>query len=218
MVTYIIVILHELPKSELYSQPRPFSQPHPLEPERTIETFPGTRLQMARACDAGVDVIEVLLEELVSDLARRGFRRLEINDIRRQAEKEIDLQRKICGSADIVDMVMGLAHRAKPVMPTRRVPRKRIARVASRRITAAKSLLKWLLSKDNGSGNVTAHRRRAERNLVLEIIHYATGDRTMSRQQVHELLRMVPEAKKARKKLERVHGVPNLFYILSAWL
>lgn len=182
-------------------------------------TFSGTRLVMARANDAGVDVIEVLIEELISDLARRGFRRFEIDNLRLRAEQEIDYQRRTCGGADIVDLVMGLARRSKPAAP-RRVPQIR-KRAAGHHIVEAKMALEKVLAKMQKAkqpGGLFGLRREAERELVVEVVGQAMRDRSMSRKQATDLLAMVPNGTKMRRRREKTHGVPDVLRLLAPWL
>lgn len=171
---------------------------------------------MARACDAGVDVIEVLIEELTSDLVRRGFRRVEIEDLRRRAEREIDHQRRIGGSADIVDLVMGLARQAHPAASARRQPLPR-RRVVGHHIMELRQTLTQVLAQPNKSGSATGARRQAERNLIVAVVGQATRDQSMSAQQAAQLLAVVPTSKAGRKKRE-ARGIPNVPRLLSRWL
>lgn len=84
--------------------------PHPNErtQRERMRTHLDIRGRMARACDAGVDVITVLLDDFVSALIRGGCRRNETEYWRRRAETAIDHQRDINGSADLVDLVMDM--------------------------------------------------------------------------------------------------------------
>jgi len=64
---------------------------------------------MARADDEGVDVIDVLLDDMVAFLAKRNHRRTEIEELRRNAAGAIDVERDDPTGIDIVDLVMGMA-------------------------------------------------------------------------------------------------------------
>lgn len=182
-------------------------------------TYSGTRLVMARANDAGVDVTEVLVEELISDLARRGFRRFEIDNLRLRAEQEIDYQRRTCGGADIVDLVMGLARRSKPTAP-RRVPQSR-KRAAGHHIAEAKMALEKVIFKMQKAKDPSGWydlRREAEHELVVEVVGQAMRDRSMNSKQATDLLAMVPYGTKMRRRREKTHGVPDVLRLLAPWL
>lgn len=209
------LILHELHKAQDYSQPGACVVPYPKEDPRKSLTCPKIRLKMARACDAGVDVIEVLMEEFTAHLAQSGFRRLEFEYLRRRAEKGIDHQRKTCGSADVVDLVMKIARNTRPKAPERGLSRKR---VISHRIVEARLHLEraLVLPYENGQG-IHIH-RQAERALVKEVVAQATRDRAMTYQQAAALLAIVPESGSKRKKKERQRGGRNVLQLLSGWL
>lgn len=107
------VVLSELPKQEDYSEPTPrVTAPIGLPDDEVMRTHLGTRARMARACDAGVDVIDVLLEDLVAACVKRGCRRLEAQQIKQRAQAAIDCERKTSSSVDIVDLVMGMVPHA----------------------------------------------------------------------------------------------------------
>lgn len=184
-----------------------------------LSTYPGVRLQMARGCDGGVDVIEVLMEEFITDLARRGFRRVEIEQLRRRAEAEIDHQRKICGSADIVDMVMSLAGRAIIHVPAFRF-RAPPQRATGHRVAEMKKALEDVhkLMNQVGGKDYTGSRRIIERELVLEVVRQATRDRTMNSREANRLLALVPTGRKLRRKRGKARGIPNILRLLSRWL
>jgi len=182
-------------------------------------TFCKVRLQMARACDAGVDVVDVLMEEFIAGLARRGFRRVEIDKLKRRAEMEVNHQRKISGTADIVDLVMGLSRQAQRSRVRRgRMPTVR-KRTVNRRITEAKKALQDVLSQDfKTQDHKVGLRRLAERELVFAVVAQATIDQSMSGSQAAMLLALVPKGKKARSRREKAKGIPDIIKILSGWL
>jgi len=184
-----------------------------------MQTFCKVRLQMARAYDAGVDVVDVLMEEFIAELARRGFRRVEIDKLKRRAEKEVNHQRKISGTADIVDLVMGLSRQVQPSRVRRgRMPTVR-RRTVNHRITEAKKDLQHVLSQDyKAQDHKVGLRRLAERELVLAVVAQATIDQSMSSSQAATLLALVPKGKKARSRREKAKGVPDIMRMLSAWL
>ena len=105
-----LVVLSELPKPADYTQPMALqlAQPDEIRSEDR-RSHPGTRLRMAHACDAGVDVLEVLLEDFTTVLCRRGLRRNAIAELRAEAERNINHQRAIGGGRDLVDLVMDKA-------------------------------------------------------------------------------------------------------------
>ncbi|GME32767.1 hypothetical protein BKCO1_2200043 [Neofusicoccum parvum] len=67
-----------------------------------------TRLKMAKANDEGVDVLDVLMQEFVQTLARKGHGRNHIESLRREARATLDSERDDPQGYDIVDLIMGL--------------------------------------------------------------------------------------------------------------
>ena len=147
---------------------------------------------MARACDAGVDVIEVLLEDFTAALCRQGLRRTEIEQMRRDAVRNIDHQRTTQGGRDIVDMVMDRASRAHPEDFGRAAPKRTTGR--QHRIQSLKHALKRLWMQEAGSqeqlpdfveGPIRKMRMRVERELVFEVTQLALDAGTMTQRAVN---------------------------------
>lgn len=71
------VVLSEIPKPEDYTGPEPIvlGSGNGRKPEGQRD-HNSTRLRMARAKNQGVDVIEVLLDDFVSHLVRKGLKRV----------------------------------------------------------------------------------------------------------------------------------------------
>ncbi|TKA71255.1 hypothetical protein B0A49_04145 [Cryomyces minteri] len=153
------VVLSDVPKPQNYTDPVPrvLSQPgeHCAE---NVRSWPHTRRHMARACDAGVDVIEVLLDDFTTELMRRGFRRNEIEQLKRDAAAAVAHQRAICGSADIVDLVMNGAAHVHPVPRAAPVAKARAKAKASHRNAAAtrvrKQHIRTMLQRLTQNGGV----------------------------------------------------------------
>ena len=103
------VVLSEIPKPEYYTEPEPvvLVSGNDRKPEGQRD-HNSTRLRMARAKNQGVDVIEVLLDDFVSHLVRKGLKRVVIEYMRVKAERAIDAERDRPSGADIVDLVMGI--------------------------------------------------------------------------------------------------------------
>ena len=147
---------------------------------------PHTRARMARANDAGVDVIEVLLEDFTATLCRQGLKRPEIQLMRQEAVKNIDRQRKMRGSKDIVDMVMDRAIATTPgnfKRPIRKREAKRTGRTQNlakslRRVLAQETAL-WSSGKFEEAQTLTRARQATERELVLAVISMAEASGTM---------------------------------------
>ena len=102
---------------------------------------------MARACDAGVDVIEVLLQDFSSLLARQGLKRTEIERMRADALRNIDYQRQTGGGRDIVDMVMNRASMTQPTDFGRQITKKTDR--CTKRVNGLKHTLVRLLAQES---------------------------------------------------------------------
>ena len=105
------VVLSEIPKPEDYTEPEPIvlGSGNDRKPEGQRD-HNSTRLHMAQAKNQGVDVIEVLLDDFVSHLVRKGLKRVVIEDMRVKAQRAIDAERDRPSGADIVDLVMGIVY------------------------------------------------------------------------------------------------------------
>ena len=57
-----------------------------------------------------MDAIEVLLDDFVSHLVRKGLKRVVIEDMRMKAQRTIDAERDRPSGADIVNLVMRIAY------------------------------------------------------------------------------------------------------------
>lgn len=145
-----------------------------------MRSHKATRARMARAADQGVDVIEVLLDDFTAKLARQGLRRNEIERMKQEAIRNIDHQRNIRGSRDIVDMVMNRAKLTNPSDFGRQPPPKvsqRMHRVRGlthslRRIIGLEGAMYY----DEPSyvrKQITETRQRIERDLVFDVTQLA---------------------------------------------
>jgi hypothetical protein len=93
------------------------------------DPFRAVRANMARAHDAGIDVVDVLLDNFTSALCRKGLKRTEIARLRGEAMRLLDDERLHCRGRDIVDMVMGITANAdSTITGTRRSSRPRPSR------------------------------------------------------------------------------------------
>lgn len=131
---------------------------------------------MARANDAGADVVKVLLEDFTAVLCRRGFRHHNIKIMREKAERDIEHQRLTSGGRDIVDMVMDRACRARPPPLPAEAGMKAVRRAERPgRINELEKSVRRLheqerLSNGRGCRAITRARRRTEQQLVNELI------------------------------------------------
>ncbi|KAF9697542.1 hypothetical protein EKO04_004109 [Ascochyta lentis] len=64
------------------------------------------RYRMARANDEGIDVLDVLMTEFKTALVRRGFRRIDIDNMYERAKARLENERQDPTGVDIVDLVM----------------------------------------------------------------------------------------------------------------
>ncbi|KAK3711309.1 hypothetical protein LTR37_009689 [Vermiconidia calcicola] len=148
-------------------------------------SYPGTRARMARACDVGVDVIEVLLDDYTASLCREGFRRNDIERMRREAMRSITHERDVGSGRDIVDLVMdgAAATTARPPPRISELPRRANKRM--KLITSMKNTLHRLLIQEaslykHGSkasfvrADIRSMRQRVERELVTEATEIAS--------------------------------------------
>ncbi|KAJ9643631.1 hypothetical protein H2201_006263 [Coniosporium apollinis] len=103
------VVFAEVSKPDDYALPVPHVMAREGEIPEHRRLWKETRLRMARAADAGVDVIDVLLDELVHRLACDGLKRVEIEEMRKRAVKAMDRARDEGSREDIVDLVMGMS-------------------------------------------------------------------------------------------------------------
>ena len=69
-----------------------------------------TRLRMTRTKNQVVDAIEVLLDDFVNHLVRKGLKRVMIEDMRVKAQRAIDAERDRPSDVDIVNLVMRIAY------------------------------------------------------------------------------------------------------------
>jgi hypothetical protein len=88
-------------------------------------SFRTVRFNMARAHDAGVDVLDVLMENFTSALCRQKLRRPEINRLRNDALQLLDDERLQRRERDIVDLIMGLTVNAGSANRSTRMPPRR---------------------------------------------------------------------------------------------
>ncbi|KAL5113288.1 hypothetical protein ACEQ8H_008849 [Pleosporales sp. CAS-2024a] len=93
------IVLSHVPKPLDYSEPRP-SVPSSSRKHGNV------RARMAHANDQGVDVLEVLIAEYRLTLVRRGYRRLEIDDLVVAAKRRLDKERQDPTGIDIVDLII----------------------------------------------------------------------------------------------------------------
>lgn len=154
-----------------------------------MRTHRMTRLRMARACDAGVDVIDVLLQDFSSLLARQGLKRPEIDQMRADAIRNIDYQRQTRGGRDIVDMVMNRAQMTRPTDFGRQITKKTSS--TTRRVNGLKHTLVRLLAQEAAfhpdepdwvRGPIKKLRQRVERDLVNDVTRLAVDAGIMSSQ------------------------------------
>lgn len=97
--------LDKVPKADNYTLP----SPSVIGPDEGHRSYYPTRMRMARAQDNGVDVLDVLMQEFVSELAKKGHRRKHIADMKRYAQEALDQERNDPQGHDIVDLVMNIA-------------------------------------------------------------------------------------------------------------
>ena len=180
------MVLSELSKDANYTDPIPRQLAHPDEVQEDMRSHKPTRARMAHAADQGVDVIEVLLQDFTSALARQGLKRVEIERMKKDAIRNIDHRREISGSRDIVDMVMDRAMQTKPANFGRKPARRDAQRI--QRVSGLKHTLQrlptheatwyedapeWVRARD------TNMRRRVERELVFDVTQLALSAGTM---------------------------------------
>lgn len=99
------VVLEEVPKTDNYTLPAPSV----LGPDEGHRSHLFTRKRMAKAQDDGIDVLDVLMQDFTSELAKKGHRRDHISKLKRQAQKALDQERDDPQGYDIVDLVMDIA-------------------------------------------------------------------------------------------------------------
>lgn len=184
------VILTQIPKQDGYTQPVPRVVSYEGEDcQEEMRTHRGTRLRMARACDAGIDVIDVLLQDFSSVLARQGLKRPEIDRMRADAIRNINHQRETNGGRDIVDMVMNRAQMTKPTDFGREITKK--TSNATKRVNGLKHTLVRLLAQEAAfhpdepdwvRGPIKKLRQRVERDLVNDVTRLAAEAGIMSSQ------------------------------------
>ena len=208
-----VVVLSELPKP--VGTPRAHQIAQPDESLEKCRTHLGTRAKMAEANDAGVDVIDVLLDEFTATLCRQGLRRLEIEQMRQEAVRNIDHQRRTQGGRDIVDMVMDRAHQTTPAQFNRNPSNKELHRT-SKTQKLARSLRRLLVQEtemyEEYSGSpelgqsMTRMRQHVERELVASVASLAYRDRRMTHieQQRWVFMFSLREQKKREAKGRRI--------------
>ncbi|KAK5133608.1 hypothetical protein LTR08_007556 [Meristemomyces frigidus] len=172
------VALSELPKPfrKRSDMLLPFQVTQPDENPEERRSHLGTRGRMAAANDAGVDVIDVLLEDFTAALCRQGLRRAEIEHMRREAQRNIDHQRRTSGGRDIVDMVMDRAVQTTPARFNRKPTTKESSRM-SKVQKFAKSVRRLLVQEtamyedglDWAARGITRMRQQVERELVYSV-------------------------------------------------
>lgn len=200
---------------------------------------------MARANDAGCDVIEVLMEEYSRHLMRRGCSRQQIDQLCKQATSAINRERDDGGSADIVDLVMSMGYWVQPLRSAARnggarnssggfnvviinnddsinrngqgQPRKSVK--ASQRIIDYKRALEKVMAQQRfsgPSGATTNSRRVLERALVIEVTSWALNNQTMTRGEYSNIRMLVP-VEVGKRKEERL-GQVDVLQLLSRWI
>ncbi|KAK4543183.1 hypothetical protein LTR36_005733 [Oleoguttula mirabilis] len=217
------VVLSELPKKDNYTMPMPRQMAQACEDEEAQRSNPHTRARMARANDAGVDVIEVLLEDFTAALCRQGLRRSEIEHMRREAIRNIDHQRESREGRDIVDMVMSRARGTGPE-DFHRKPDKKVSARMSKIHKLAHSLRRLLaqetaMYEDNLEWvalSITKTRQRVERELVNEVAIAAQQAGTMNMRDVQQW--QVLFARKEHEKREQAGRRIDVLRELSRYL
>jgi len=181
---------------------------------------------MAHANDAGVDVIDVLLDDFTAVLCRQGLKRKEIEMMRSEAVRNVDHQRRTGGGKDIVDMVMGRAHRTEPADFSRKPNPKDTAR--SSKIGKLAHSLQRLLSQETVTymecqgdigwvaQNITKTRQRVERELVYAIVGMAQSGGTMSQGDYSQWMSMF--TRKEHEKREAAGRRIDLFNELARYM
>lgn len=108
------VALGNVPKVEDYSLPVPCV----VDPFQDQRSHYATRLRMARANDNGIDVLDVLINDFIAALSKKGCRRPQIESMRIKAVDAINRDRDGHNDPqgpDLVDLVMSMAD-AQPYM------------------------------------------------------------------------------------------------------
>jgi hypothetical protein len=101
-------MLLEIPKPPRYCEPIPRTVIGKYDPCVAV-SFRAVRVSMARAHDAGVDVVDVLLDNFTSALCRKRLKQADIARLRGEAMHLLDEERLHRRGRDVVDMVMSLA-------------------------------------------------------------------------------------------------------------
>ncbi|KAF3035343.1 hypothetical protein E8E12_006774 [Didymella heteroderae] len=93
------VVLGHLPKlaGEAAAQPSSLN---------TSRRHMKVRYTMARANDEGIDVLDVLMTEFKAALVRKGFRRVDIDELYARGKERLEHERRDPRGVDIVDLIM----------------------------------------------------------------------------------------------------------------
>lgn len=144
------VMLLELPKSQL-AGPVPHHINRSGRECGRISSHHLTRARMARAHDAGVDVLDVLRRDLEAECVRSGLKRWAIYEVSAEAQHRIDDERQHPTGQDVVDLVMDLVpqrpHRLR--YSRKRKPQARGRRHAGGNLNASKAALESLMKREN---------------------------------------------------------------------
>lgn len=214
------VVLTELPTPTHHDQPVAHQlQQFDEDGSEDQRSHSGTRLRMARACDAGVDVIDVLLDEFVTLLCRRGFRRSAIESLRAEAVRNIDHQRAIGGGRDLVDMVMDKALTLHDGMKQRgKKDRKQRDRAA--RVEKQMHVLRRLYIQEANSVNsrnlrdaLKAIRKRVERELAQDLTCLLRTGGLITQKEAAQWF--APFSKQGAKRRERTGEVLDFFQVFA---
>ena len=177
---------------------------------------------MARANDAGVDVLDVLLNDFTAVLCRQGFRREDIERMRTQAATTIDHERAIRSSRDIVDLIMDQAKQSQPSYRPSKKTNARTKRVKN--IDGLKHSLRRLQRQEDTldydaefvRAGVVAMRQRAERELVNELTILARAAGVMSVNDAQYWLFMF--GRKKQQEMERNGKWIDVFEVMARYL